>query len=175
VELSGPGTLVHVIRTTSPQTAIIVTASDPQPSDVLASVAAGASGYLLKSALRDDLSGSIERVLSGATFVDPILAGRLVQALSENVGAASGERRPEPLTPREREVLAEISHGRSNKEIASDLSMANGTVKIHVERILRKLSAANRVEAATIGLNEGLIPGDARAETLLSETANPRV
>ena len=95
--------------------------------------------------------------------------------MTDQARAAASESRPEPLTPRERQVLAEISHGRSNKEIASDLSMASGTVKVHVERILRKLSAANRVEAATIGLNHGLIPGDPQAETMLGEARSPRV
>ena len=152
--------LVRQLRAVSPQTAIIVRSADPKPADVLASVAAGASGYLLKSAPRDELAAAIERAVAGEAFIDPLLAGRLVQELSERTEMAGAERQPDPLTPREGEVLAKISRGRSNKEIASDLSMASGTVKIHVERILRKLSAANRVEAATIGLQYGLIPSD---------------
>lgn len=155
-----PGALVRNVRQVSPRCAIIMLATDPEPNDVLTAVAAGASGYLLKSVPRDDLAQAIERSVAGEAFVDPLLAGRLVHALTQRTQSAVAERQPEPLTPREREVLAEISHGRSNKEIATDLSMASGTVKIHVERILRKLSAANRVEAATLGLHYGLIPSD---------------
>jgi len=162
------GSFVRRIHEVSPGTAVVVLATDPRPSDVLSAVSAGAAGYMLKSAQRDDVAAAIERALAGETFVDPILAGRLVQALSE--GAGTSARRPEPLTPREREVLGEISRGRSNKEIATDLSMASGTVKIHVERILRKLSAANRVEAATIGLHHGLIADEATAEVALGDS-----
>ena len=160
LDQAGPGTLIRELRAISPRTAIIVLASDPRPSDVLASVAAGASGYLLKSVPRDELGAAIERAVAGEAFIDPVLAGRLVQSLSERGDAGVIDQRPEPLTRREREVLAQISRGRSNKEIASDLSMASGTVKVHVERILRKLSAANRVEAATIGLHYGLVQSD---------------
>ena len=157
LESDDPGSLIRKLRGVSPQTAVIVMSSDPEPTNVLATVAAGASGYLLKSAPRDELAAAIERAVAGEAFVDPLLAGRLVQALTERTASAGADRQPEPLTPREREVLAKVSRGRSNKEIASDLSMASGTVKIHVERILRKLSASNRVEAATIGIHHGLI------------------
>ena len=160
LDQAGPENLIRELRAISPRTAIIVLALDPRPSDVLATVAAGASGYLLKSVPRDELAAAIERAVAGEAFIDPVLAGRLVQSLSERVEAGVIDQRPDPLTPREREVLAQVSRGRSNKEIASDLSMATGTVKVHVERILRKLSAANRVEAATIGLHYGLIQSD---------------
>jgi len=160
LDRDNPGALVRELRQVTPRCAIIVLGADPDPNDVLTAVAAGASGYLLKSAPRHELAQAIERSVAGEAFVDPLLAGRLVHALTERADTAVTERQPEPLTPREREVLAEISRGRSNKEIATDLRMASGTVKIHVERILRKLSAANRVEAATIGLHYGLIPSD---------------
>ena len=152
-----PGALVREIRAVSSPTAVILLATNADSAHVLAAVAAGASGYLLKTAPRGELADAIERTVAGDAFVDPLLAGRLVQTLSERAEDQLVDRRPEPLTPREREVLTGISRGRSNKEIATDLSMASGTVKIHVERILRKLSAANRVEAATIGLHHGLI------------------
>jgi DNA-binding NarL/FixJ family response regulator len=129
---------------------------------------------VLKSAPRNELASAIVRALRGETFVDPLLAGRMVQAFAETAAAGPAERRPEPLTPREREVLGEISRGRSNKEIASDLQIASGTIKVHVERILRKLSAANRVEAATIGLHQGLIPGDAPADAASGDAHAPR-
>ncbi len=127
---------------------------------MLCAIRAGAAGYLLKSAPRDQLAAAIDRAVSVEAFIDPALAGRVVQALSERDGHAVLDWRPAPLTPREGEILAKISRGRSNKEIAADLQIASGTVKIHIERILRKLSAANRVEAATLGLHYGLIPSD---------------
>jgi DNA-binding NarL/FixJ family response regulator len=132
----------------------------PEPAQVLAAVAAGAAGYLLKSVPRAELAVAIERTVAGDAFVDPLLAGKLVQTLSERAEHQHVDRRPDPLTPREREVLSKISRGRSNKEIASDLSMASGTVKVHVERILRKMSASNRVEAATLGLHYGIIASE---------------
>jgi len=160
VERQSGGSLIHRFRRLSPRTSVVVLSADRAPSHVLAAIRAGAAGYLLKSAPRDQLAAAIDRAVAGEAFVDPALAGRVVQALSERDGHAVLDWRPAPLTPREGEILGEISRGRSNKEIAADLQIASGTVKIHIERILRKLSAANRVEAATLGLHYGLIPSD---------------
>ena len=159
IESAGPTALIRELRRLSPRTAIIVLSADPSPDLVLPAVAAGAAGYLLKAVPSDQLAAAIDRATAGEAFIDPLLAGRVVQAMSEREAAVVAGR-PEPLTPRETEVLTEISRGRSNKEIATDLRMAAGTVKIHIERILRKLSAANRAEATTRGLAYGLISAE---------------
>lgn len=160
----GPGdapSVIRQLRALSPRSAIVVLSAVGDPMRVMDAIGAGAAAYLLKDMPSEQLSVAIDRATSGDAFVDPALAGRVVQAMSEmSARAASpqyGHGRPEPLTAREREVLTAISRGRSNKEIAFDLHLAAGTVKIHVERILRKLTASNRVEATTRALQYGLI------------------
>lgn len=149
--------LIRDLRAASPRSAIVVLSGSDDPQRVLNAIGSGAAAYLLKEVPRDELAAAIDRAASGEAFVDPALAGRVVQAMTNPSSLATVSERPPPLTPRELEVLRAVSRGRSNKEIAFDLHMAGGTVKVHVERILRKLTAANRVEATTRALRYGLI------------------
>lgn len=153
--------LVAGLRSRCRDAVVIVLATTAPVQHVLDVVGAGASGFLLRAAHGDQLASAIDRALAGSAYVDPEVAGRIVMELSRPM--AAGER-PEGLTPREREVLNEIARGRSNREIGCDLEVAASTVKVHVERILRKLGAANRVEATTIGLSRGLIADEALAD-----------
>ena len=157
----GEQSLVRELCRLSPRTAVVVLSDDASPPDVLQTIGDGAAGYLLKGVPADELRVAIDRATAGEAFVDPELAGRVVQAMSHRSMAQEGLA-PAALTPREVEVLGEISRGRSNKEIAFDLHLAVGTVKVHVERILRKLSASNRAEATTRGLSYGLIQPNER-------------
>ena len=124
--------------------------------DLSAALKAGARGYVLKTIDGPDLVRAIERTVAGESVVSPELTAKLVaafQALHAAPGAAptAAEVPPEPLdslSPREREILSLIARGASNKEIARELGIAETTVKIHVQHILRKLGLSSRVQAA---------------------------
>ena len=105
--------------------------------------AAGGVGYLLKDRVADveRFVDAVKRVADGGSALDP-------EVVSQLVGRARREDPLEELTPREREILSLIAKGASNKEVARDLNIAEATVKIHVQHILRKLNLNSRVQAA---------------------------
>lgn len=113
----------------------------------------GAQGYLLKTIDGDLLADAIRRAARGEPVVSPEMMGKLVAAF-QSQGApepdlqALPDEPPSPLSPREEEVLREIARGASNKQIARTLDIAETTVKIHVQHILRKLGLTSRVQAA---------------------------
>lgn len=120
--------------------AIVFTAFDTDER-ILGALQAGARGYLLKGAPRDELFKAIRVASQGGSLLEPVVATRLLQHVSASHAI------PEPLTPREMEVLRLIAEGFSNKEIASRLVITIRTVKFHVSAILHKLGATNRTEA----------------------------
>jgi DNA-binding NarL/FixJ family response regulator len=125
--------------------AIILSTYDGD-EDIYRAFQAGAKGYLLKSIERETLAEAIRAVHSGKNYVPPIIAQRLSQRMP----------RPE-LTARELDVLHQIVKGLSNKEIASALNITEGTVKLHVHKVLEKLKVADRTQAVTAALHSGLI------------------
>ena len=120
--------------------AIVFTAFDTDER-ILSALKAGARGYLLKGAPRDDLFKAIRVASQGGSLLEPVVASRLLQ----HVSASSSL--PEPLSAREMEVLGLIAEGHTNKDIADRLVISVRTVKFHVSAILRKLGADNRTEA----------------------------
>lgn len=116
---------------------------------VRAALEAGALGYVLKDAAAAELVAAIGRVAQGQTSVAPDLLKSAMAApgRSDAQGAAERLRR---LTPREREVLDQMMRGLTNKEIARELDLAPGTVKVHVERLILKLEVGDRTEAAVL-------------------------
>lgn len=157
--------LIVQIRRDSPRSAIIALGSEKDPEAVISAIQAGATAFLLKDSPSAALAAAVERVLAGEAFVDRTLAGPLIHAFALAAFQANSSFAPEPLTPREVEVLRSIARGRSNKEIAYDLQMAAGTVKVHVERILRKLSVANRAEATMHAVRLGILDPDDQARS----------
>ena len=160
--LRGATGLEHVtaFRAESPRTAVVILTDIEDPQTVLEAVRAGAAAYLLSDGTATELATAIDRVVAGETVIDP----RLLTGVIRSVAARAGEpwvTTPAPLTPRELQVLREIARGSANKEIARDLRVAAGTVKIHVERILHKLGAANRADASIRAMRMGLLDGDA--------------
>lgn len=111
---------------------------------VLDAIRAGAAGYLLKDVEAGELCDVIRRIASGEVFVQPSVAARYLRYIA----TGKGERSAEPLTEREREVLGELAQGRSNREIAERLHIAESTVKNHIQSVLGKLQVANRTAAA---------------------------
>lgn len=131
--------------------AIVFTAFDTDER-ILGAVRAGAQGYLLKGAPRDELFQAIRVVHGGGSLIQPVVAARLLRRVGAPTPAPA-----EPLTERELEVLRALAKGRQNKEIARDLQISERTVKFHVSAILAKLGAGNRTEAVTRAAQLGLV------------------
>lgn len=132
---------------------IVLTVSDAT-EDVVAALRAGADGYLLKDTEPDELVARLSRAAAGELVLSEQLAPVLAQALSgggEKAGAALAR-----LTAREAEILRHLARGGSNKRIARALDVTEGTVKVHVRSILRKLGFRSRVEAAVWAVGQGL-------------------
>ena len=121
---------------------------------VFRSLEAGASGFLLKRARAEDLTDAVRAVAGGNALPTPVLAQRLI----EQFAVWSSEKRTtvDALTEREREVLMLIARGRSNQEIASDLSISLDTVKSHVKHVFTKLGARDRAQAVIAAYERGL-------------------
>ncbi len=123
---------------------------------VLDAIRAGASGFLLKDALPDDLVAAVRIVAAGDALLAPQVTRRLLQRVAATPVAAPRPRLDE-LTQREREVLVEVARGRSNREIAAALVIAEQTVKTHVSRVLGKLGLRDRAQAVVAAYESGLV------------------
>lgn len=126
---------------------------------VFAALRNGASGFLLKDALPDDLLGAIRTVAAGGAIVAPTATRRLLDHVAAKLPAGSREAddRLDGLTEREREVLLEVAKGANNTEIGQRLFMAEGTVKTHIGRLLAKLHARDRVGLVLVAHECGLL------------------
>jgi DNA-binding NarL/FixJ family response regulator len=149
-ELDGVAAL-RQIRTADPDAHVIIFTAFDTDERILAAVQAGAQGYLLKGAPRDELFQAIRVVHGGGSLLQPVVAARLLRQFS---GAAA---LPEQLTERELEVLRQLAKGRQNKEIATELWISERTVKFHVSAILAKLGVGNRTEAVSKAAQLGLV------------------
>jgi NarL family two-component system response regulator LiaR len=137
------------IKGVDPDARVLVLTTYATDEFIFTALRAGARGYLLKDASAAELVAAIRAVHAGQTHLSPAVAARLV--------AGVGGGGPEPLTPRELEVLTLVGQGQSNDQIALRLGIAPRTVKVHVQNILGKLGAANRTEAVTIAVRQRLI------------------
>ncbi|HET9821384.1 MAG TPA: response regulator [Burkholderiaceae bacterium] len=144
------------LREAAPQSQVLMLTMSEDERDLAAALRAGARGYLLKTAEGDVLARAIVRVAAGESTLSPEMADKLVAAFQSPAEASA----PEPagpagdpvaaLSPREQEILDGIARGQSNKAIARELGIAETTVKIHVQHILRKLGLSSRVQAAVL-------------------------
>jgi two-component system nitrate/nitrite response regulator NarL len=134
--------------------AMLTTSDDER--DLIDSLQAGAQGYLLKDMEPDELIAALEDMLAGKTVVAKELTGALAKAVSGDTPVVEPKRVFSDLTPRERQILCHVAEGQSNKTIARELGISDGTVKLHVKAILRKLNVRSRVEAAVIAVEEDL-------------------
>jgi DNA-binding NarL/FixJ family response regulator len=129
---------------------------------VLEALRAGASGFLLKDALPDDLVEAVRVVARGDALLAPSVTRRLIERFAGRpTGRGAVGSDLDVLTEREREVLREVAQGRSNAEIAGVLFIAEQTVKSHVSRVLTKLGLRDRAQAVVVAYESGLVvPGD---------------
>ncbi|HET6745135.1 MAG TPA: response regulator transcription factor [Candidatus Limnocylindria bacterium] len=149
-------TAIGAIKQTSPGIEIIAVTSFIEEEKVTAALEAGASGYLLKDADADEVAAAIRAAHAGEVHLDPAVARLLAQRMRTRKEAAPVE----PLTPREKEVLAQLGKGASNKEIAYELSITERTARTHVSNILGKLGLASRTQAALWAVENKLVEGD---------------
>lgn len=140
----------------SPGTHVVMLTVSEVADDLVATLRAGASGYLLKNIETETLLDSIRRAVAGDSVVSTEMTTKLVKGLRA-AGAGNGAAADkEALSPREHEILGYVAKGASNKEIARALDLAESTVKIHVQHILRKLNLSSRVQAAVYAIEHGL-------------------
>ena len=143
------------IRTKCPEVKVLVLTTYADDEWVFDAIQAGASGYLLKDTPREELIRAVSGTVTGKTYVDPSIAGKVLEQVSS--------RQIQPatlitskLTEREIEILRLIAKGLSNVDIADRLFLSEGTVRNHVSSILAKLSVSDRTQAAVIAIQHGL-------------------
>jgi len=143
--MSGAEAVAAIVRE-YPDARILMLSTHSGEEEVYRSLQAGARGYILKSARREELLRAIRDVRDGKRYLDPAVAPLLAERMAHR-----------SLTSREVEVLKMVAKGMGNKEIAANLSIAEVTVKLHVSHVLEKLNAKDRTEAATAALRRGII------------------
>ena len=146
VDLGMPGLTapkdIAKMRLLRPDVLVVVLSASDRREDIVEALSAGVHGYIVKSQKTDHLIDRLRYILSGEVYVPPILAEHA------NRSSRPGER---PLTSRQRQVLEGLVAGKSNKDIAQALNIAEGTVKLHLAGLFRLLGATNRAHAAALG------------------------
>ena len=142
-----------------PTVRVLILSASGEQADVLEAVKAGATGYLVKSASRDELLDAVRRVSEGDTVFTPGLAGLVLgeyRRLSDTPAAKTDDPDAPRLTERETEVLRLVAKGLSYKQIAERLFLSHRTVQNHVQNTLRKLQLHNRVQLVRYAIEQGL-------------------
>ncbi|MBT2528989.1 response regulator transcription factor [Streptomyces sp. ISL-99] len=149
-----------------PGTAVAILTTFSADAYIARALSGGATGFLLKSGDPHELIAGVRAVAEGAAFLSPKVARHVIAELGgEKLGRAAAARaRTERLTPREREVLALVGAGLSNPEIAARLHLVEGTVKAYVSAVLERLEVRNRVQAAIVAYEAGLVEEAGPAE-----------
>jgi DNA-binding NarL/FixJ family response regulator len=146
------------LRRAHPQIYVLVLTTYAADEWVFDALQAGAAGYLLKDTRRDDLIAAIKGTVAGRSYLDPAIAGRVVQqAIASPSPAGSAEPPSEAFTERELQVLHLLAKGYRNTEIAQRLYLAQGTVRNYVSAILQKLGVSDRTQAAVEAIRRGLV------------------
>ncbi len=151
------------IRRTVPETAVVILTTFSEDAYIARALGDGASGFLLKSGDPRELIAGLKAVADGAAYLSPKIAQRVIAELGAGAGggamarAAAAKEQVAVLTPREREVLGLVGAGLSNAEIAGRLYLVEGTVKAYVSAVLLRLGVKNRVQAAIVAYEAGLV------------------
>jgi two-component system nitrate/nitrite response regulator NarL len=150
---------VAILAEEAPATRVLMLTVSEDAEDLIACLRAGARGYLLKNIETEFLLDAIRRVMHGEAVITPRMTSKLVEGfrgMQPDAVPAPGAEKAK-LSPREREILALLADGESNKEIARALDVTESTVKIHVQSILKKLNLGGRVQAAVYAVEHGLV------------------
>ncbi|WP_018504760.1 response regulator [Parafrankia discariae] len=142
------------IRAALPATRVLILTTYESDRDILPAVGAGATGYLLKDTTTADLVAAIRAAVRGETVLSPSVAARILGRMR---GPA-----PEPLSPREVQVLQLVARGQTNSEVGRGLNITEATVKTYMLRIFQKLDVSDRTSAVMAAVTAGLISGDPR-------------
>lgn len=149
------------ITATVPDTAVAMLTTFSEDAYVARALGGGATGFLLKSGDPHELMAGVRAVASGAAFLSPKVARHVIDGMGgagRLAREASARERVARLSPREREVLGLVGAGLSNPEIAGRLHLVEGTVKAYVSAVLDRLEVKNRVQAAIVAYEAGLLP-----------------
>jgi DNA-binding NarL/FixJ family response regulator len=156
---------VNAIRRSGMTTPIVMLTVSEDDEDLFESIKAGANGYLLKNVRPEQLFENLRGVMRGEAPIAPAVAHKLLEALRTGgiptrPGATAAASDATVLTRRESEILGLVADGLSNKEIAAQLTITEGTVKNHVHNALEKLHLSNRVQAAAYAVRQGVVTRD---------------
>lgn len=146
-------TAIAEIKNKNPDAKILVLTSFSDDKKVFSAIKAGASGYQLKDSSSEEILQAVNDVYQGKSSLHPVIAQKVIQELHQPSDQPAAN---ELLSDREIEVLQYVAQGMSNQEIARTLKIKEGTVRIHVGNILKKLQLANRTQAALYALRKGL-------------------
>jgi len=143
------------LRERLPGVKVIILSMHTSEEYVLLALRAGAAAYLIKDSATSELELALKCVMRGETYLSPAISRQVVDGYVQRVGASAG---PEPLTPRQREVLKRIAEGRSTKEIAFELSLSVKTVETHRAQIMERLGIRDVAGLVRYAMRAGLIP-----------------
>lgn len=152
--LNGLGA-ARLLQQRQPEVKVVIFTMDDSPDHLEAAMSAGAVGYLLKDASRDEVLGALQRVAQGEEALNSAVSARLLRRMTERGHGQLPQ--AQALTTRERQVLGLVASGFSNREIGEKLGITTGTAKAHVERVIGKLGASDRTQAAVRGIALGLV------------------
>jgi two-component system nitrate/nitrite response regulator NarL len=148
--------VLEKLRENEPGIPVVMLTTSNEESDLIKSLRSGAQGYLLKDMEPDELVSALRDIENGKNVVAQDLTDALARMVQGDTNVADDDGPFSELTPREMEILCLLAEGQSNKLIARNLGISDGTVKLHVKAILRKLGIHSRVEAAVIAVEQGL-------------------
>jgi DNA-binding NarL/FixJ family response regulator len=151
--------VVGRMHVASPATTLVLLARSDDSRSIVDGFRAGITCFVRSDVGRLELLAALHRALAGESVIDPVAATELIMRMAAE-SEISSRSIPDPLTPREVEILQLVAQGRTNREIAGRLIVAVGTIKIHVEHILGKLGAADRTQAAVRAVELGIVHSD---------------
>lgn len=143
------------LRERQPAAKIVILSMHTSEEYVLLALRAGAAAYLIKDSATSELELALKCVMRGETYLSPAISRQVVDGYVQRVGVGTG---PDPLTPRQRDVLKRIAEGRSTKEIAFDLNLSVKTVETHRAQIMDRLSIRDVAGLVRYAMRTGLVP-----------------
>jgi two-component system nitrate/nitrite response regulator NarL len=148
--------VLEKLKEQQPQTPVVMLTTSSEQRDLVKSLRLGARGYLHKDMEPEQLIESLREIMEGNTVVAPAMSGVLAKVIKGEDASDSEATRFSDLTPRELEILCHLAEGQTNKVIGRELGITDGTVKLHVRSILKKLGVQSRVAAAVLAVEEGV-------------------